>query len=211
LYVANHGKGTISLYDEAKDWKLSRTVDVDHKGIVHISAPAGKAFSSVLLATCHGDGRQASYQDTSVYLVDMRRGMSRRIRKDSLASSSHDGKPIVVDDAFVLTAVLDLTIDSAERPIALEVLERVTGERATAVPASDRVRVPARDGTRTLLIAVRALDAAGVAATDVALHEPTLDDVFLALTGHAAEGAEPDPAGPDPVPAADLKNEEPVS
>jgi ABC-2 type transport system ATP-binding protein len=35
--------------------------------------------------------------------------------------------------------------------------------------------------------AVRALDEAGVSIDDVALRRPTLDDVFLALTGHAAE------------------------
>jgi len=35
--------------------------------------------------------------------------------------------------------------------------------------------------------ALRALDAAGVALQDVGLRRPTLDDVFLTLTGHAAE------------------------
>ncbi len=38
--------------------------------------------------------------------------------------------------------------------------------------------------------AVRALDEAGVGVEDIALRRPTLDDVFLALTGHAAEAAE---------------------
>ena len=33
---------------------------------------------------------------------------------------------------------------------------------------------------------MRALDAAGVTVDDVALHQPSLDDVFFALTGHAA-------------------------
>ena len=34
---------------------------------------------------------------------------------------------------------------------------------------------------------VRALDDAGVAVDDVEMHHPSLDDVFFALTGHAAE------------------------
>ena len=34
--------------------------------------------------------------------------------------------------------------------------------------------------------AVRALDDAGIGIADIALRRPTLDDVFLALTGHAA-------------------------
>ena len=38
---------------------------------------------------------------------------------------------------------------------------------------------------------VRALDDAGVGMDDIAIHRPTLDDVFLALTGHAAEETPP--------------------
>jgi len=37
---------------------------------------------------------------------------------------------------------------------------------------------------------VRDLDAAGVALDDLAVRRPTLDDVFLSLTGHAAEQGE---------------------
>ena len=39
------------------------------------------------------------------------------------------------------------------------------------------------DGTRRLLEAVRALDHGGVAVEDLALRRPTLDEVFLTLTG----------------------------
>ena len=44
-----------------------------------------------------------------------------------------------------------------------------------------RIRVPREDGT--IMEAVRKLDAAGVNADDIAVKEPTLDDVFLHLTG----------------------------
>ena len=37
---------------------------------------------------------------------------------------------------------------------------------------------------------VRRLDTAGIAIVDVEAHQSTLDDVFFALTGHAAEDAE---------------------
>jgi hypothetical protein len=46
--------------------------------------------------------------------------------------------------------------------------------------------VPAPHGAATLTEALRRLHAAGVTPEDVALHKPTLDDVFLALTGHLA-------------------------
>jgi ABC-2 type transport system ATP-binding protein len=43
------------------------------------------------------------------------------------------------------------------------------------------------DGTEILTEAVRRLDAEGIKLADIGLRRPTLDDVFLALTGHAAE------------------------
>jgi ABC-2 type transport system ATP-binding protein len=61
-----------------------------------------------------------------------------------------------------------------------------TGE--IAVPVGD-------DGTGILTEAVRRLDAEKIQLADIALRRPSLDDVFLALTGHAAEGTEPDGDG----------------
>jgi ABC-2 type transport system ATP-binding protein len=47
--------------------------------------------------------------------------------------------------------------------------------------------IPALRGSRTLTEVVRELDAVNVEPKDVALRKPTLDDVFLTLTGHKAE------------------------
>src|SRR6266702_2135777 len=52
------------------------------------------------------------------------------------------------------------------------------------------IRVGSR-GSDALIEAVRALDAVEVEVRDLALRRPSLDDVFLALTGHAAEEEEP--------------------
>ncbi len=46
-------------------------------------------------------------------------------------------------------------------------------------------------GSAALIEAVRGLDAAGVETRGLALRRPSLDDVFLALTGHAAEDEQP--------------------
>jgi ABC-type multidrug transport system ATPase subunit len=51
-----------------------------------------------------------------------------------------------------------------------------------------RVTVPA-EGTASLMAGLRALDAAGLALDDVGLRRPTLDEVFLTLTGRPADDA----------------------
>ena len=65
---------------------------------------------------------------------------------------------------------------------------------ALASIASDRpfledgsVRVPVAERRGTIADAVRRLDDAGIAIDDISVSTPTLDDVFLKLTGHAAE------------------------
>ncbi|MBC6446814.1 ATP-binding cassette domain-containing protein [Actinokineospora xionganensis] len=59
-----------------------------------------------------------------------------------------------------------------------------------------RVSVKVDTGPKALVEALRRLDQEGISILDVALHRPTLDDVFLSLTGHAAEEAvEPEPKG----------------
>jgi ABC-2 type transport system ATP-binding protein len=65
---------------------------------------------------------------------------------------------------------------------------------ALATIASDRpfvedgsVLVPVAERRGTIADAVRRLDDAGIAIDDIAVRTPTLDDVFLNLTGHAAE------------------------
>ena len=49
------------------------------------------------------------------------------------------------------------------------------------------MRAPVRRRSGVIAEAVRRLDDAGVGIDDIALRRPTLDDVFIALTGHAAE------------------------
>ncbi len=53
-----------------------------------------------------------------------------------------------------------------------------------------RLTAPVSGGGKVLVDALARLDAAGIEVLDVALRRPTLDDVFLSLTGHAAEAEE---------------------
>jgi ABC-2 type transport system ATP-binding protein len=57
-----------------------------------------------------------------------------------------------------------------------------------------RLTVPVDGGASVLVAAIRELDAAGVTVQDIGLRRPTLDDVFLTLTGHAAEDAQEEAA-----------------
>lgn len=56
------------------------------------------------------------------------------------------------------------------------------------------ISAPITGGSTSLIEGVRALDAAGIAIDDITLRRPTLDDVFLSLTGHAAEDETASPA-----------------
>lgn len=79
-------------------------------------------------------------------------------------------------------------LDLHQIPAVLEALgSLVPAEyRATLTPDSDRITVPAPDGARTLAEALRRLDMTGIDLVDIALRRPSLDDVFLSLTGHGA-------------------------
>jgi ABC-2 type transport system ATP-binding protein len=61
--------------------------------------------------------------------------------------------------------------------------------------ATRRVTVGVETGTERLRDALRSLDAAGTAVDDIALRSPTLDEVFLALTGQALDEAPDGAAG----------------
>jgi len=60
------------------------------------------------------------------------------------------------------------------------------------------LRVNVTSGAAAMLETVRILDAAQLTPTSMMLREPTLDDVFLALTGHAAEEKPAEPDGTPP-------------
>ncbi len=50
-----------------------------------------------------------------------------------------------------------------------------------------RILIPVSGGSKAIIEAVRRLDEANIVVDDIALRRPTLDDVFLSLTGHIAE------------------------
>jgi ABC-2 type transport system ATP-binding protein len=76
---------------------------------------------------------------------------------------------------------------AADVPRIVELLAPIFSERVTVDAHTQRVRVPVTDRVESLLAAARAIEEAGVSLDDIGVHRPSLDDVFLALTGRAAE------------------------
>ncbi|WP_431676509.1 ATP-binding cassette domain-containing protein [Kitasatospora sp. KL5] len=83
---------------------------------------------------------------------------------------------------------LDLVVrDAADLPAAAVLLERLGASPADTDPDTRRIRVPVRERTRALAEALHALEGAGIAVEDAAVRRPTLDEVFLHLTGPEKE------------------------
>jgi ABC-2 type transport system ATP-binding protein len=109
----------------------------------------------------------------------------------------------VIDGGRVIAEGTSTQLKAALGSTVVEVgfADPATTERAGTVLAGldgvaperdgDAFRLTADDGARTLMTVLRALDGRDLAPTRVAVREPSLDDVFLALTGHKAEPAEP--------------------
>jgi ABC-2 type transport system ATP-binding protein len=96
-----------------------------------------------------------------------------------------EGTPATLK-ASMGTTVLDLgLVDDATALRAGEVLKAVNDN--PPVVLGKTVEVNVNDGPRVVTEALRILEAAGIAPTTLALREPSLDDVFLALTGHRTE------------------------
>ena len=63
--------------------------------------------------------------------------------------------------------------------------ESIAKEFADQSAGVDRISIPAPDGATTLAEALRRLDAGAVELADIGLRRPSLDDVFLSITGHS--------------------------
>jgi ABC-2 type transport system ATP-binding protein len=86
-------------------------------------------------------------------------------------------------------ARLEVTLSEAD-PGAPAALEPFVAGPVQISQDGRRLRAPVRSGGGLATTVVRALDAAGITVDDVEVHQPSLDDVFFALTGRPAETAE---------------------
>jgi ABC-2 type transport system ATP-binding protein len=88
---------------------------------------------------------------------------------------------------------LDVVLRADDQlPPAANLLARLTGRPVEVDAAARRLSAPVVDRMAVLTELVRALDAAGIEAEDIGLRRPTLDEVFLQLTGSTKDDARDD-------------------
>lgn len=80
---------------------------------------------------------------------------------------------------------IDVVVDETKAQLAADALKNIAS--GPVVVEGEHVQAPVTGGGVKVVDAVRALDAASIVIKEIQLRRPTLDDVFLTLTGHHAE------------------------
>jgi ABC-2 type transport system ATP-binding protein len=117
----------------------------------------------------------------SIAVVDHGRIIARGTADELKAHVGGERIEVVVHDRA--------RIDDARR-----ILGAIGVGAATLDEHTRRVTVPSDGGAKRLATVIREFDEAGIVIDDIGLRRPTLDDVFLSLTGHIAEAERSDPA-----------------
>jgi ABC-2 type transport system ATP-binding protein len=133
---------------------------------------------TILLTTQYLD--EADQLADRILVIDQGQSIAQGTPEELKAQVGGERIVLTVADAQQLEGAV-----AALAPFAQAPPEASRSERQVSAP------VPR---STPLLELLRAVDAAGIAATDIARREPTLDEVFLTLTGHAAGAAEHDPS-----------------
>lgn len=82
---------------------------------------------------------------------------------------------------------LEIIVSQSDLTSAQEIIERVTGAKSLVDAGLRKISAPVKNGSQSLIEVVREFDSAKIHALDLAMKRPSLDDVFMSLTGHVAE------------------------
>lgn len=86
---------------------------------------------------------------------------------------------------------LEIVVEHSHISTTARIVEKVSGTKVAIDEGLRRISAPVSTGATALIEALRAFDAEGIHPLDIGLKRPSLDDVFLALTGHVAEEEKP--------------------
>jgi ABC-2 type transport system ATP-binding protein len=139
--------------------------------------------TTVLLTTQYLE--EADELANRIVVIDHGRIIAEGTSDELKAKVGGDVIEVTVTDATQLRAAAALVVQAAGGSASEVQVDNVLG----------KVTVRVNHGSTVLADTVRLLDAAGIGFGDLALRKPTLDDVFLTLTGRPAE----EPPAPDAV------------
>jgi daunorubicin resistance ABC transporter ATP-binding subunit len=111
------------------------------------------------------------------------------------------GRVIANDTPQALKSNLGSTVAEmafGDEPTATAVVGLLSSSNVRAEREGHAVRVASDDGARMLIDVLRTLDGNGLEPSTLTVREPSLDDVFLALTGHHAEVPDSNDSSPEP-------------
>ena len=86
-----------------------------------------------------------------------------------------------------------VVVEAGQLDDATRIVAETTGAKPNVDPAGRSVTAPTSDGVQGLVAVAQALAEARIAVDDLGLHQPTLDEVFLTLTGSPATDDQHDP------------------
>ena len=82
---------------------------------------------------------------------------------------------------------LEIVVENANVAATKEIVAKVSGTAVNVDEGLRQISAPVTTGSKALIEAAKMLDEAGIHPLDIGLKRPSLDDVFLSLTGHVAE------------------------
>lgn len=138
------------------------------KGLWNVIRKLVEGGTTVLLTTQYME--EADHLADTICVIDNGRIVARGTSDELKARSGGDVLQITVADHSQLEQVRQVIVPLSEKEPQIDT---VLGQ----------VSLPVVNGTHVLVDAVRSLDEHSIEIADIALRRPTLDDVFLALTG----------------------------
>ena len=90
---------------------------------------------------------------------------------------------------------LEIVAAANDLPQVKEIVAKVAGGNVSVDEGIRQVSAPVTTGSKALIEAARQLDDLGIHPLDIGLKRPSLDDVFISLTGHVAEEQKPEDEG----------------